>query len=431
MKLRLNKTKKDIQWAFVSVITSSLAHLLLRMVLGKDLGASGLGLYTLVFTVYLVGVRLVPFGTGAALTRYIPMYDGNAPRIKEYISVGLICSFISGSLFCILLYIFSDAISIYFFHNPEMSSLLKITAFCFPFIALQKTVLGAINGFRKMNYYAFLNILQNTLVFLLSVVLVVLFKMDVLGAVLGFVIPTIFTGFVSLFLIKDQIKTEPHFLFTSRIRIAPNFIATSQEILWFGFFSVLSASVSVLMTNIDSLMIGHFMDPTEVGYYAVAIIFTEGILLIPSSIQTVTTPIIAKHYKKDDYESIIKLIKGTMLKTFLLTLFSILLLIIFGRLLITLLFTEEFLPAYIPLIILLAGYGIRAPFTSIGGTLSSIGKVNISFRVNVLSSMINIILNFMLIPLFGLVGAASATSASLIISVAIALYFIRKYLSVA
>ncbi len=416
MKSGLSKIKKDIQWSFISLAISSLSHLLLRIVLSKDLGASGLGLYTLIFTIYLLGSRFVPFGTGAALTRFIPMNDGNPLQIKEYISIGLICSFISGSIFSVIIYTLSDTIAINFFHNSEMIYLLKITAFCIPFIAIEKTVIGALNGFRKMNCFAYLNILQNISVFIVSIVLVVFLKMDVLGAVLGFVIPTIIIGFLSLSFVKDQIRIT-----------LKSYSETTRKILWFGFYSVLSASVSTLMIHVDSLLIGHFMTETEVGYYAVAIILIEGIIIIPSAIQRVTTPIIAKYYGKNDYENIIKLIKKTMLKTFMLTMFLIIFLVIFGKFLITFLFTEEFLPAYTPLIILLVGHGIRAPFISIGGTLSSIGKVNIAFRVNALSSIINLILNLMLIPIFGLVGAASATSASLIISVVIALYFIKRY----
>lgn len=422
--MKLSKTEKDIQWSFISLVTSSLAHFLLRIAFGKDLGAYGLGLYTLVFTIYLIGMRFVPFGTGAALTRYVPMNEENPLKVKEYVSIGVIFSFISGSIFCVIMYVLSTTIAINFFHNPEMAPLIKVTAFCFPFIAIQKTVLGAINGFQKMNYFALLNILQNTSVFIVSVVLVLFFDMDVMGAVLGLVIPTIVVGLISLYFVKDQIKIIPK-LFSIQ-----TFKVTTQEILWFGFFSVLSASVSTLMTNIDSLMIGYFMNETEVGYYSVAIIFVEGLILIPESIQRVTTPTIAKYYIKNDYEKIIKLLKVTMLKTFILTTFLIIFLAVFGKILITILFKEEFLPAYIPLIILLIGYGIRSPFVSIGGTLSSIGKVDVAFRVNLASSMINTILNFLLIPIFGLIGAASATSISLIISVGLALYFIKQYIYV-
>ena len=113
---------------------------------------------------------------------------------------------------------------------------------------------------------------------------------------------------------------------------------------------------------------------------------------------------------------------------FLVTIVISALLAIFGKFLIGFLFTEEFLPAYIPLLILLIGYTIYALTISVGGALSSIGKVNIAFRISALCALVNIALNITLIPKFGLVGAASATSISLLISVIVVLAFLKKYI---
>lgn len=416
MKLRLTKTMQDVQWAFIGLAISSLVHFLLRVVLGRELGASGLGLYTLVFTIYMFGMQFAAFGIGAALPRYIPMNCGSLEKIREFISSGLIGSFLSGSIMGVLMYLFSNVIAINIFHSLEMVHLLKMTAVCFPFIALQKTALGTLNGLRKMNYFALVNIIQNVSVFVFSIILVILFKMGVTGAVFGFVLPTIVMGLLSLFFVKDFFEV-PSKLFTTTLR----------ELYWFGFYATLILSISTIQMQIDTLLIGHFMDETEVGYYAVAVILIHGIILLPSAVQRVTTPTIAKYYGKNDYESIRKLIKKTMAKTFLITLLLSALLAIFGEFLISALFTEEFLPAYTPMLILLIGNMIYAPFVSVGGTLSSIGKVNIVFRISVLCALINILLNIAWIPNFGIIGAASATSASLIIFVVIRLYFIRRY----
>ena len=43
--LKFSKNTKDIQWSFISLAIASFANLLLRIVLGKKLGPSGLGLY--------------------------------------------------------------------------------------------------------------------------------------------------------------------------------------------------------------------------------------------------------------------------------------------------------------------------------------------------------------------------------------------------
>ena len=133
---------RDVQWSFISLATASLSHLLLRIVLGKELGPSGLGLYTLVFTIYIFGMHFAAFGIGVALTKYLAEFDDNLLRIKGFVSCGHFGSIISGSMMGVLMYLLSGIIAIQFFHSPGMVDLLKITAFCFPFIAMQKAVIG-------------------------------------------------------------------------------------------------------------------------------------------------------------------------------------------------------------------------------------------------------------------------------------------------
>ena len=78
--IKISKTIRDVQWAFISLAISSLVYFLLRVVLGKELGASGLGLYTLVLTVYLFGMQFAIFGMGAAVRKYVAEYNGNIKK---------------------------------------------------------------------------------------------------------------------------------------------------------------------------------------------------------------------------------------------------------------------------------------------------------------------------------------------------------------
>jgi len=414
--LKFSKTMKDIQWSFISLATASFAHLLLRIVLAKELGASGLGLYTLVFTVYMLGMQFAAFGIGAALTKYIAEYYDKQQKIKEFVSSGIIGSIVSGSVMGLLLYLLSGLISIQFFHSPEMIELLKITAFCFPFIAMQKVVIGTLNGLREMKWFAVVNIVQNVAVLVVTLVLVLWLNMEVKGAVIGFVAPTIVVGLLSLILTRGYFTGGPVVM-----------ISVLKELSRFGFYVVLANSIGFINMEIDSLMVGHFMNETEVGYYAVAIIFMQGVILLPQVVQRVTTPTIATYYGRGDFEQIKELIKNTMFRTFIGILCISVTLAIFGKFFITVFFTQEFLPAYIPMLILLIGYSICAPIGSVGSTLSSIGKVNVVFKMTALCALINTILNLLLIPSFGLIGAASATSISQIITLLIHLFLIKKY----
>jgi O-antigen/teichoic acid export membrane protein len=413
--IRFDKTMRDVQWSFISLAVSSFAHLLLRVTLGNELGPSGLGLYTLVFTIYMFGMQFAAFGIETALTKYVAEYKEDSPKINKYISSGLVASFSSGLLIGISIYVFSTAISIDLFHNSEMIHLLQLTAICFPFIAIQKAVQGVLNGSRSMKYFAYLNICQNTFIVVLSVLLVLSLKMGIEGAIIGLVIPTIVMGILSLYFVKDN--------FIFHLELLKEVL---KDLSFFGFYVVLANSLGVFNTQIDSLMIGYYMKETDVGYYAIATIFMQGVILIPSAIQRITTPAIATYYGKKDYDSIEKTIKSTMVKTFEVTLLISICIAIFGKFIIIALF-KDFLPAYTPMLILLIGYSVYSAIISVGGALSSVGEVKITFKISLVCTFINALLNMLLIPEYGLIGASIATSISLIVTSAIQLYCIKRY----
>lgn len=415
--LKLSKMMEDVQWSFISLATASLSHLLLRIVLGKELGPSGLGLYTLVFTIYIFGMHFAAFGIGVALTKYLAEYDGDLPRVKGFISSGLFGSMISGSMMGVLMYLLSGIIAIQFFHSPVMVDLLKITALCFPFIAMQKAVIGALNGLRKMKWYAVVNIAQSVSVMAVSIVLVLLLDLGVRGAVIGFVAPTILVGILSLIIIREYFSAK-----------SAEMNAVLKEVFRFGFYIVIANSIGMINVQIDSLMVGHFMSETDVGYYAVAIIFVEGLRLIPDSVQRITTPAISNYYGKQKYENIHGLMKNSMLKVLAITILISFTLIVLGQFLIEMLFKEEFLPAYYPLLILLVGYSVYAPVLSISGALAGIGKVALMSKISFTCAVMNTILNILLIPKYGITGAAVATSTSLIFTALLKWYFIKLYI---
>jgi O-antigen/teichoic acid export membrane protein len=314
----------------------------------------------------------------------------------------------------IILYVFSGLIAFNLFNIPEMEDLLKITAICYPFIALHKVAIGTLNGLHKIKKYALLDITLNGLILAVSVFFVMVFDLGTQGAVYGFVLPTIFVSIFSFSSIKNYMTR--HIEYNNVFR----------DLTWFGFYVVISGSVGMLYHHVDSLMLGYFMSETDVGHYAIAAIFIQGLALIPNAVQKITTPRIAYHYGKKDYDQILQLIKNVLLKTYAITFIIFVFLVLSGKYLIIFLFTDDFLPAYIPLVILLIGYAINAPIGSIGGILGSIGKINISFRIAVLTSLINVIANFLLIPKHGLIGAASATSLSFILGTIIYYLVVKR-----
>ena len=88
--------------------------------------------------------------------------------------------------------------------------------------------------------------------------------------------------------------------------------------------------------------------------------------------------------------------------------------LIFGYFFIDLILTKDYANSYIPLMILLVGYIIYAPYISVAFTFGGMGKVHIPFRISAFITILNIVFNVLLIPHFGVSGAAIASSLSLI-----------------
>lgn len=415
----MSKAMIDVQWAFISIATASLAHFILRIVLGRELGPEGLGVYTLAFTIYLFGMQFAAFGIGSALTKYVAEFLEDKVAIRNYVSSGMTSSIITGGLMGVVLFLLAPYIAISFFHVPELEPLIQLTAVCYPFIAIQKAVLGTLNGFRRMNLYALLNIIQNVTVVAVSITLVLLFEMGVMGAVIGFVGPTILVSALCPVLIHDCIGLDASLWDTAALR------ATTV----FGFYVVLGNSISFLNTQVDSIMIGYYLNPAEVGIYAVAVLLAQTLTLIPSAVQRVTAPVTATLYGKGDIGAIRKIISSTMKKAFLVSAATALVIVIFGQFFISLFFTAEFLPAYVPLLVLLVGHTIFAPFMAIGSTLASIGKVNVPFRIHSICGVLNVVLNILLIPLFGIAGAAASTTVTHIAGFVIHMAVIKRALT--
>jgi O-antigen/teichoic acid export membrane protein len=418
LKIPLSKALIDVQWAFISIVTASLAHFILRIILGRELGPDGLGVYTLAFTIYLFGMQFAAFGIGSALTKYVAEFLDDRATIRNYVSSGMTSSIITGTLMGVVLFLLAPYIAISFFHVPELEGMIQLTALCYPFIAVQKAVNGTLNGFRRMHLYAFLNIVQNVTVVAASIALVLLFEMGVMGAVIGFVGPTILVSALSPILIRDCIGFGSSFWDTAALR------ATTV----FGFYVVLGNSIAFLNTQVDSILIGYYLNPTEVGIYAVAVLLAQTLTLIPGAVQRVTAPATATLYGKGDIEGVRRLYYSTLKKSLLISAGSAVLIAALGPYIIALLFTEEYLVSYVPLLILLLGYTVDASFAAVGATLSSIGKVHIPFRISTVCGVLNVILNILLIPILGIRGAALATAATMIMSFGITVKIIHHYI---
>lgn len=419
MSSNLKRFVKDASWAFASLAIAAGVQFILRIFLARYFGAGDLGLYTLAFTFYSFGLIFSGFGIDGGVRKYVAENVDDSNRVNILMKSGIFLSFFTGCIMGFILFIASPYISNYFFKMPELTILLRIVSCTFPFIAVEKTTLGFLNGLRRMKLFALINIFQNILVIALTLAFA-LAGFDLKYAVISLALPVVLMSILSLLLVRRSL---------SWLKIIESSGAI-KTLVAFGFYVVLANSMGTLQIYVDSTMIGYFMTNVDVGIFAVAKTIIPALLMPSQAVQSITTPIIAGHWGKNEIESIGNLINRSMKYA---AFYAILIAFVIGFLsqdLIKLLFGQDFISASLPLQILLVGSVASAILSPIGGALSSTAYVKIIFMLSGITVILNIILNILLIPHFGITGAAVASSICMVLGTLIQLYAIHRLLEI-
>jgi len=182
-------------------------------------------------------------------------------------------------------------------------------------------------------------------------------------------------------------------------------VRSALPLLFIGCMQVINART-------DTIMLGAIKGAGDVGIYAVANRGAGLITFILLSVNMVLAPTVASLYAARDMKQLQHVITKSARLIFLISMPIGLGLILFGHWFL-LLFGREFTNGATALTILSAGQLINAAMGSVKLLLIMTGyERDVAFGVG-LSAILNVILNYLLIPLWGLNGAALATGGSM------------------
>lgn len=202
------------------------------------------------------------------------------------------------------------------------------------------------------------------------------------------------------------------------VRPSNKISSTAPELQKSWFFAALTMGlangVQVLGANTDILFLGVLTTNAEVGLYKIALSGGSLVVFGFQAVNTVMMPQVAAQYHSGDIQALKSAIRYAARLVFIFTLFTVLALLVFGQSLIVILFGSSYAGAYSTLLIIGAGHLASALFGSVVMLLSMTGHERETLIGAIAFAIMNIILNSVLVPIFGPEGAASATAASLI-----------------
>lgn len=383
---------KNIIYNSSSVLIQSLIGLIVVIFLARTLKPELFGLYSLSLSLVSVLAIFADLGINSAGTRYIAdavsKHDHSLAGGYFYFLINF--KLILTLLVTILLFIFSETISSAF--EKPISLLLKILCIYLlfnSFTSLLLAVANAMNDFKA-------NLLINTLSSLSKLILtflLVLLGLSVVGATLAFSLSALI-GF--LFAVYYLLR-KYGIIFAGKKKIE------AKRVLKFVFYSAVISITWVIFANVDMVMIGYFLSAEDVAYYRAGfsiISAITGFIAIPS----VLLPVFVRLEGEDLSRAFSRAFKYSSA----LCIPSALGVMLISQNLILVAYGEDYLPGLRAMQIL-SILLISPAFGIYGSIFSGKERPELNFYPLLFAMVLNVLLNYLMIPPLGIIGASSAT----------------------
>ncbi len=409
----LSEIIKGGSFTFISQILASVFGLFSSILIARYYGAEIIGVVSIlgaiISMVSLVGLA----GLNVALLKLIPKNMDNGYFIyKQVITLSFILSILVG----LLLFFISPYLSTYFFtqdSNQIFLTVLSILLYPFVFLSIGNATL---RGFSDIKAFAFFSFVPSLLRFLLLIVITLFVDDKYIPVYLMFIIPLITDIFLFIYINRkyaiDKIK-----------KIMPN-----KKLLFLSLPMMLTEGMYLVIANSDTLMLAYYTNEKETGIYSISIGLVLMTTIIISAIQSFSAPKFSELYHTNK----IKELKILAVQTSKLTFFTLMpiaiILIVFGEWLLKTVYGVEFVLGYHPMVIVVVAYIIKSSSGLVGIFLNMTGHEKVYSYIAFFSALLNILLNYILIPKYGLNGAAFATAISIVIwSLLSVIYIYKKF----
>jgi len=391
---------------FIGNIINLALRYLFQIIVARYLGVELYGVFTLGIAVFVIAEMIASLGLQKGVVRFVSLYfnEGDLGRVKGTILTAVFLSSGGGIAVMLILMALSGFFAGNIFHTPDFDKVLIVFAAGIPFSVLTTVLIYATQGLRIMKYKVYVKDLWEMLSRIALVILFFLLGLKLGGVLAAFVLSIVSGTFFSFFFFKKAFG--PIFKSGERAIFEPKVLITFCWPLFFaGGFNLMEAWVS-------TFMLGYFENPKSVGIFGAALrtsMFIQGILM---SFNAIFSPIIAEHHHKKEFVQLKALFKIVTKWIFSLSLPMAVLLVFFSREIMAV-FGHEFSDGAVVLVVLVAGQILNSVTGPLGVMIDMSGRTKLTLLNSGLHLALQVGLCFLLIPSFGVLGAAFAKAGSI------------------
>jgi len=381
---------KNTFWLGVSNIASRSIKAILIIYIARLLGTAGYGLFSFAVSLAALFSIFSDIGISGILTREVSKHKEDAAR---YFSTGLAIKLIL-LLVSVSLVIF---VAPFFTKIPEVLPLLPIAALLIAFDGLRDFTFSITRAREEMQIEAGINILTNFAITAFGIVAIFL-NASPLMLLTGYAVGS-GTGTLVAAIVYRRFFYKFWRSFDQTL---------IGKLIKEGWPLAIMGLLGVIMINTDTIMLGWFLSAEDIGLYSAALRPVQFLYFMPIILSISVFPILARlaQSEKDKFR---KVFETVIASTFLLSVPLFVGGLLLSQEIIEFIFGVAFLPAAAAFSILIFTVIINFPSSFLSNGIFAYNKQKFFILAIGIGAVGNMILNFFLIPRYGIVGSAIAT----------------------
>ena len=422
------KFSADVVWNVGSLAVLGVSGILLNVLIGRCYDEAALGVFNQALAAYIFFSQLAVGGINASTLRAIAEDQANSKRIASVVLGAYAPTLVLAAVTTAFLWFARFAIADWLDSPATAEGIAAITPGLF-FFALNKVGMAVANGRQRMRAFAVYTALRYALIL---VALVGFLQFDPArehGNQLAFVF-SFSEGLLFLVLLFEVVPVL-------RAGGSEPWRGWAKEHLRYGVKSAASGVLLELNARVDVLMIGHFLADRFVGIYTVAAMIAEGVYQLLVVLQNLYNPILARELAAERFDALLATVKkGRRLTYAAMVVVGVIAAFVYPYA-IEFVFAPApgsavtagdpgFAASWVPFCWLMLGIVLASGYIPFARTLLMANQPGWHTVYMVLTVLFNVIGNWILIPIWGLPGAAISTASSMFSSVFVLKVLVRR-----
>ncbi|WP_049902907.1 flippase [Halococcus agarilyticus] len=385
----------------------SFSKLIERVIIGNTLGQEALGAVSIGISLMTLGKTVALVGFDQGVPRFMSRFDDDRDVRGAWLT-GLLVAGIGGIAISAILLFYGDWVAdVLLNESGDIPQALLVAFVCsIPLVAVQQIAIRAIQGFENTIYRVYV---QDLLYNGFRIVLLVVLLLAGVGVIAA--------GYA--YFVLAALSVVAGFYFLDRLLpIRGEFRLHTRPMLSFSLPLVISSVVTVVLSQIDTLMLAAFTPTGAVGIYNAAYPIAAGVPVLLSSFGFIYLPLISRLDSEGEHDEIERIHKLITKWIYTLGFPVVLTVVFFATDVVSFVFNEDFAAAGPALAILALGFYTSGAVGNCQDALSAFGYTRLILGINVTAAVANVVLNVVLIrglgpiPGYGVTGAALASALS-------------------